>query len=277
MHVAFTIIIALLGLAVGSFLNVLIGRLPIMLENSAQAQCAEFLNKPHPKIKRFNLAWPGSHCPSCEHSLVWWMNIPLISFMVLRARCHFCKASIGWRYPVVELLSMLLALGLFCHFGMTVAFGASLIFTWGLIALFFIDLDTMILPDEVTLGLLWIGLLVNVSGTFVSLQSAVIGAVAGYVFFYAVFWLFKWVTKKEGLGYGDFKLFAACGAWLGWQMLPVLVIVSGVLTLLFALIATVAKRYQAGQQVPFGPGLTVAAFVVLIWGTQLTNVIGRLG
>jgi leader peptidase (prepilin peptidase)/N-methyltransferase len=213
--VAFVTLATLLGLFVGSFLNVVIHRLPKMMERDWHAQAAELRGEPPPEPgERFNLATPRSRCPHCGHPIGALQNIPILSYLLLRGRCGHCGAGISKRYPVVEALTALLSGCAAWHFGFGLAALGALLFIWTLVALAFIDLDTQLLPDDLTLPLLWLGLLLNLGGTFTGLQDAVVGAMAGYLALWSVYWLFKLATGKEGMGYGDFKLLGAIGAWL---------------------------------------------------------------
>ena len=226
--VVFTTLAALLGLFIGSFLNVVIHRLPRMMEREWEAQAAEIRGESPTtsSTERYNLATPRSRCPHCGHLITALENIPVVSYLFLRGRCAHCSAPISRRYPVVEFLTALLSGFTAWHFGFGLAALGALIFVWVMIALAFIDLDTQLLPDQLTLPLVWLGLAFNLGGEFTSLSSAVIGAMAGYLALWSVYWLFKLATGKEGMGYGDFKLLAAIGAWLGWQVLPLTILLS---------------------------------------------------
>lgn len=261
---------------VGSFLNVVIHRLPKMMEADWRQQCIEFL---HPEeatetsagAPRFNLVVPRSACPSCGHKISAVENIPVVSFLALGGKCKACRTPIGIRYPIVEVLTAALSVAVAWHFGVTWAAFFALIFVWSLVALTFIDADTTLLPDDITLPLLWLGLLVNSAGLFTDLRSAVIGAAAGYGFLWAIFWCFKLATGKDGMGYGDFKLFAAIGAWLGWQMLPVVMLLSAVVASLVGIAGILLYGREKGAKLPFGPYLAAAGFIALIWGASLTR------
>jgi leader peptidase (prepilin peptidase)/N-methyltransferase len=250
----------LLGLLVGSFLNVVIYRLPKMLE-------AQWQNIKSP----LTLSHPRSHCPACEQPVLWWQNIPLLSYVLLSGKCGHCHGKISLRYPTIEVLTAMLCGYLAWHFGYGWPLLASLLFTWILVACFFIDIDHQLLPDNLTLPLLWLGLLFNLNHTFASLNDAVIGTIAGYLFFWVIYWLFKLITKKEGLGYGDFKLLAAIGAWIGWQYLPVVVLFSAVLTLIIAVILRCFKNRDLQKAMAYGPALVIAAWVALLWGHPILN------
>jgi leader peptidase (prepilin peptidase) / N-methyltransferase len=261
------------GLAVGSLLNVVIHRLPKMMERAWKEECAELegaasTTKP---VERYNLFVPRSQCPACGHGITALENIPVLSWAVLRGRCSACKARISPRYPVVELLGGLAAAWSAARFGFGPAAFGSMVFLWCIIAASFIDFDTQLLPDSITLPLLWLGLLVNAGGVFTDLRSAVIGAAAGYLTLWSVYWLFKLVTGKEGMGYGDFKLLAAIGAWCGWQMLPLTIVVSSFVGAVVGIGLMVFARHGRSAPIPFGPYLGAAGIVSLFWGPQLTR------
>ncbi len=271
----------LLGLVVGSFLNVVIHRLPIMLERSWKRQCEAFLNKAEPgAAPPFNLITPRSQCPHCGHGITAWENIPLISFLWLKGRCAECQKPISRRYPIVELLSAALSAVIAWHFGIHFSALAALILTWALIALTFIDLDHQILPDAITLPFVWIGLGANYFNLFTDLHSAVLGAIAGYIFLWLVFQLFKYITGKEGMGYGDFKLFAVFGAWLGWTMLIPIILLASLLGAIVGIGFIVLKGRDRNLPIPFGPFLCFAAWVALLWGNEIIRAylqLSRIG
>jgi leader peptidase (prepilin peptidase)/N-methyltransferase len=222
----FISISAIIGLMVGSFLNVVIYRLPIMMKNSWQQQCAELHGEEVETHPIFNIATPRSICPGCEHKITILENIPIISYLVLKGRCSQCQANISLRYPIVEAFTCFISGFIAWYFGYSLIALAALIFAWAMITLALIDLDTQLLPDDITLPLLWLGLLINMAGGFTNIYSAVIGAMIGYLFLWSLFWIFKLITGKEGMGYGDFKLLAAIGAWFGWSMLPLVILLS---------------------------------------------------
>ncbi len=257
---------AWVGLCVGSFLNVVIYRIPVMLERQWRAEAQQILSpeQPLPEQAPFNLAVPGSRCGSCGASIKWWQNVPVVSWLILRGRCASCGAGISLRYPLVEALTGIMTLAVLALFGFTWVGLAALLFTWILIALTFIDYDTQLLPDQLTLPLVWLGLIANVFGAFTDLTSAVFGAVVGYLSLWSIYWGFKLLTGKEGMGYGDFKLLAAIGAWLGWQVLPGAVLVAAGVGLLYALGSSVAGKREASQPIPFGPFLAIAGWVCLV-------------
>ena len=261
----------LLGLCIGSFLNVVIHRLPKIMETRWRAECAELNNQEPPAGERYNLVVPRSKCPSCGHGITMLENIPLLSYAALGGKCSACRARISVRYPVVEALTGALTGYAAWHFGFTPAAAAAAFFTWVMIALAFIDLDTFYLPDDLTLPLLWAGLLVNLAGGFTDLPSSVIGAIAGYLSLWLVFWMFKIVTGKEGMGYGDFKLLAAIGAWLGWKMLPLVILLSSFAGAIVGLLLIVLARRGRNVPIPFGPYLAIAGLVALFHGEALTR------
>lgn len=267
----FIILATILGLMIGSFLNVVIYRLPKMLDRDWQAQCAELTGAPAPVAPVFNLMTPRSACPGCGTPISALKNIPIISYLFLRGRCAQCGTNISKRYPVVEALSGLLGGLMAWHFGFGVAAIAAMIFCWSLLALTFIDFDTQLLPDNITLPLLWLGLLINAHHIFNDLRSAVFGAMAGYLALWTVYWVFKLLTKKEGMGYGDFKLLGAIGAWLGWQMLPLVILLSSFVGAIVGLSLIVFTRHGRNIPIPFGPYLAGGGFIALLWGNQLTQ------
>ena len=271
---AFAPLACLLGLAVGSFLNVVIHRLPRMMEAQWAAQAAEFEGREAPPAAAYNLWTPASHCPSCNAPVRAWQNIPLVSYALLRGRCASCGQPISARYPAVEALTGALSYWVAAHFGWGVAGAAALVMVWFLIALSFIDADTTLLPDSLTLSLLWLGLLLNVNGTFAPLRDAVVGASAGYVVLWLVYWAFKLATGREGMGYGDFKLLAALGAWLGWTMLLPIVLLSSVAGALIGIALIVLARHGRSVPIPFGPYLAIAGFVALLYGRNLVAALG---
>lgn len=269
---AFVLSAALLGLLVGSFLNVLIYRLPIMMQREWRAQALEYLEcPPEPVRERFNLLLPSSRCPHCDHQIRSWENIPLVSWLALRGKCSSCRAPISSRYPLVELACGLLSGYVAWHFGFTWQAGATLLLTWGLVAMSMIDIDHQLLPDSLVLPLLWLGLILNSFGLFVSLESALWGAVAGYLSLWSVYWLFKLVTGKEGMGYGDFKLLAMLGAWGGWQVLPLTILLSSVVGAVLGTILLRVQRAESSTPIPFGPYLAIAGWIALLWGDRITE------
>ena len=297
-----TIACGLLGLIVGSFLNVVIHRLPKMLErdwkHEAVLLIADYLptnlqeslqswwknDETGHSAQRYNLATPRSSCPHCGHFISAVENIPVLSYLALRGRCSQCKAPISVRYPLVELLTGALSAGIAWHFGYGLACLGALVFVWCMVALCFIDLDTMLLPDDITLPLLWLGLILNVDGVFTSLPNAVFGAAAGYLVLWSVYWLyfgFKTVTNRllkrddirEGMGFGDFKLLAATGAWFGWQVLPVVILLSSLVGAIVGISLIVFTRHGRETPIPFGPYLAAAGVLALFFGKQLTSLL----
>lgn len=261
----------LLGLMVGSFLNVIIHRLPKVLERGWLAQCAELRGEQPPEAPAYNLVAPRSGCPHCGHRITALENIPVLSYLVLKGRCSACGKSISLRYPVVEALSGVLSAYAAWHFGFGAAAAGALVFLWAMIALTFIDVDTQLLPDNITLPLLWAGLALNLGGVFTDLASAVIGAMAGYLVLWSIYWAFKLATGKEGMGYGDFKLLAAIGAWLGWTLLPVVILLSSVVGAAVGIALIVAARHGRNVPIPFGPYLAGGGLIALFWGQALTR------
>lgn len=268
---ASTALAAVVGLVVGSFLNVVIHRLPKMMEHGWMAECAELRGEAPPPAEKLTLATPRSRCPQCGHAISALENIPVLSFLFLRGRCRACQAPISLRYPLVEALSGVLSGYAIWRFGISWAGIGALFFVWCMIALTFIDFDTQLLPDSITLPLLWAGLLLNLNGTFTDLRSAVIGAAAGYLSLWSVYWAFKLATGKEGMGYGDFKLLAAIGAWLGWKMLPLAILASSMVGAVVGIALIVLARHGRNIPIPFGPYLAAAALIALFWGKPLTE------
>jgi leader peptidase (prepilin peptidase)/N-methyltransferase len=269
----FLIAAPLVGLAIGSFLNVVIHRLPRMMEAEWRAQCAELEGRAPPSTERYNLLVPRSHCPACMTPLRAIDNIPVVSYLMRRGRCAFCGARISLRYPIVEALTAALSAIVAWRFGWGAAGALALVLLWTLIALTFIDADTTFLPDDLTLPLLWLGLIANLWNTFAPLQDAVIGAVAGYLILWSIYWLFRLATGKEGMGYGDFKLLAALGAWLGWKMLLPIVLLSSIVGAIVGVVLIILARRGRDIPIPFGPYLAAAGFIALLYGDTIA---GRL-
>ena len=269
----YIILASLLGLLVGSFLNVVIHRLPIMMEMDWREQCASLTSNGNTeKTTKYNLITPRSTCPHCQKTIAAWHNIPVISFLLLGGRCKECKASISWRYPTVEIISAFLV-GLTAYkFGFSISTLAASVFALALLTLTFIDLDTQLLPDVITLPLLWLGLLFNLYGGFTDIQSAIIGAVAGYLILWIVYWVFKLVTGKEGMGYGDFKMLAAIGAWFGWAMLPAVILLSSIAGSIIGIGLIIFAKKGRNTAIPFGPYLALGGIAALFWGTQLSHL-----
>lgn len=272
---AFPWMAGLFGLAIGSFLNVVVHRLPVMLERRWQSQCRELLNPNQTQTdasERFDLIVPRSRCPHCGHAIMALENIPVLSFLWLQGKCSACRKPISWRYPLVELLTGSLSVLVAWRFGFSLAALAGLALTWSLIALSFIDVDRQLLPDDLTLPLLWAGLLLNIFAVFVPLSSAVIGAAAGYVSLWLVYQLFKLTTGKEGMGYGDFKLFAVLGAWLGWQSLPLIILLASLVGAVVGISFILFFGHDRRMPIPFGPFLCAAGWIALLWGEDLTRL-----
>ena len=268
-----TILLALtglIGLFVGSFLNVVIHRLPVMMEREWAEQAADLRGEPTPPGPHLNLATPRSRCPHCGNAIRPLDNIPIVSYLLLRGRCRHCKAAISGRYPLIELATAVLSGVAAWKFGYSMATLGALVFIWAMLALAFIDLDTQLLPDSITLPLIWVGLLFNLGEVFTTLPNAVIGAVAGYMTLWLVFQLFRLVTGKEGMGYGDFKLLAAVGAWLGWQMLPLTILLSSVVGAAVGIALIVFSRHKRSVPIPFGPYLAAAGLLALFLGETIT-------
>lgn len=266
------VLVGVLGLTVGSFLNVVIHRLPKIMERSWRIQCAELRQEAVPESPAYNLVRPGSSCPHCGHRITALENIPLLSYAFLKGRCIACRKPIGLRYPLVEALSALLSAYAAWRFGVSIATAGALILVWAAIALTFIDLDTQLLPDSLTLPLLWAGLLFNIVATFTDLQSSVVGAAAGYLALWTIYWLFKLTTGKEGMGYGDFKLLGAIGAWLGWKMLPLVILLSSMVGATVGIVLIVAARRGRNVPIPFGPYLAGGGLIALFWGEPLLRL-----
>jgi leader peptidase (prepilin peptidase) / N-methyltransferase len=273
---------AVLGLLVGSFLNVVIYRLPLMLQREWRQQCCEYLQLDPAKVKIpqpvaehkvFNLMKPDSHCPVCKQPVRPWQNIPVLSYLLLRGRCANCKSAIHWRYPVVELVTALLSALVAWKFGYGWSALAALFFTWSLISAAVIDMDHQLLPDNITLPLLWLGLLLSVTpyGTGISVSDAVIGAAAGYLSLWAIYQVFKQLTGREGMGFGDFKLLAAVGAWLGWQQLLTVIILSSMAGAIIGIAMALIAGRDKNIPMSFGPYLAVAGFIALIWGDAISR------
>ena len=266
---AFSVI---LGLLVGSFLNVVIYRVPEMLKRQWKSECTTYLeleSEAPSSTEPFNLVKPDSTCPKCGHKIKPWENIPVISWLFLRGKCSNCKAPISFRYPAIELLTGVVSGWMIYQFGANWAGIMAMIFSWMLIALFFIDLDEQLLPDNITVPLLWLGLIANSQGLFTDLNTALFGAVFGYLSLWSVYWLFKIETGREGMGHGDFKLLGALGAWIGWTMLPQIIIISSFVGLAFGL----SQMFRSGENKPFafGPSLIIAGVIAFIWGPEINH------
>lgn len=261
----------LFGLLIGSFLNVVIYRIPKMMQRESDNYVAHESGKELPHQDRFNLMVPRSACPHCAHQITALENIPVVSYVALGGKCSACKAPISIRYPTIELVTGLLSALLVWKFGSGWTGLATLLFGYALLAMTFIDIDTQLLPDDLTLPLLWAGLLVNLHGMFVPLQDAVIGAAAGYLVLWAIYWLFKLATGKEGMGYGDFKLLAALGAWLGWTMLPTIILLSSVVGAVVGISLIVFRKHGRENPIPFGPYLAAAGMIAMLYGAPIAG------
>jgi leader peptidase (prepilin peptidase)/N-methyltransferase len=267
-----TVVAGIFGLLIGSFLNVVIHRMPKMMQRESDNYVAHESGNPLPHQDRYDLIMPRSACPHCGHAITALENIPVISYAVLGGKCRACKAPISIRYPAIELLSGAMSAVLVWRFGSGLMGLGTLIFLYLLIAMTFIDADTQLLPDDLTLPLLWLGLLINLNATFVPLTEAVIGAAAGYLCLWTIYWLFKVTTGKEGMGYGDFKLLAALGAWLGWKMLPAIVLLSSLVGAIVGIGLIVLAKRGRDIPIPFGPYLAIAGLLALLYGKPLTQM-----
>ncbi len=274
----FTGLMALLGLLVGSFLNVLILRLPVMMEAEWKSQCLELLDCDCSKDgveegekESFNLVFPNSHCPKCKAELKAWDNIPVLSFLFLRGKCRYCSTKISPRYPLIEAVTAILSAYTAFHFGFGWQCAAALVLLWVLISLSVIDFDHQLLPDDLTFPLLWLGLLLNLFGVFTDLNSAVIGAIVGYLSLWSVYWLFKLVTGKEGMGYGDFKLLAVLGAWFGWKLVPLIIILSSFVGAFVGIALILILGRDKNIPIPFGPYLAAAGWIAMLWGEPIIS------
>ena len=264
-----------LGLCVGSFLNVVAYRLPVMMERNWKLECHQFLELDPPEFDKnllaMNLATPASACPKCGHKLHFWENIPVISYLFLKAKCSSCGEKISIQYPLVELLTGISSVIVADTYGVSLQTLAALCFTWALIALTLIDLKKQLLPDNITLPLLWCGLFLSFFELFTDLESSVTGAMAGYLILWSVYYLFKLLTRKEGMGFGDFKLLAALGAWTGYSYLPQIILVSSVVGSVTGIAMLVAGRTKHRQPIPFGPYLAIAGWIALLWGDKVNT------
>jgi len=266
----FLIVIGIVSLFIGSFLNVVIYRLPRMMEQGWSEECRIYLGlKPHAEAEKLSLYLPFSHCPRCKKVIRPWHNIPLLSFLFLRGKCANCRAHISIRYPLVEALTCLVSVYVAWKFGVSWQTFAGLLFTWIGICLIFIDLDYHLLPDQLTLLLVWLGLFFSMFNLFTTSQDAIIGAIAGYLIFAATQLVFGWATGKTGMGQGDFKFLAGLAAYLGWQMLPLIILLSSFSGVIFALTYMVIKRHFKSTPLPFGPYLAVAGWIALLWGDEI--------
>jgi len=271
---AFFIYIGLLGLIVGSFLNVIIHRLPIIMERDWHDQCLEFLKQQEEKLSEHSpltLSKPRSRCPHCNHQIKAIENIPVISYLFLRGHCSSCNAPISIRYPLIEMTTCLLSLTVAWRFGISSQTAAALLLTWALITLSMIDFDHKLLPDSITLPFIWLGLLLSLWDIFTTPASAIIGATAGYLSLWSVFQLFKLITGKEGMGFGDFKLLALFGAWLGWQYLPQIIMLSSLVGAVIGIALVALRGRDRNVSIPFGPYLAIAGWISLLWGDRINQ------
>jgi|TARA_Y100000310_G_scaffold313613_1_gene362159 leader peptidase (prepilin peptidase)/N-methyltransferase len=266
-------IAACLGLLIGSFLNVVAYRLPLMLDREWQRQAHEVLGneEPNDEPPTFNLVLPNSHCPICKHEIAPWENIPLLSYLFLRGRCSGCGTAIPIRYPTLEAITAIVTCVVVSHYGLTVLCLLCLLLSWALLAITVIDYDHLIIPDDIVLPFLWLGLIVNLFGMITTLENAIWGAVFGYLSLWCVFWAFKLLTRKDGMGYGDFKLLAMLGGWMGWQALPVIIILSSFGGTLVGLTLILLGRDRYNP-ISFGPFLAIAGWIALLWGDAITDL-----
>lgn len=263
-------VMLVLGLVVGSFLNVVIYRLPVMMERAWRRDCDALAGKEAAPAERFDLVLPRSRCPHCGHQVMALDNIPVLSYLLLRGRCRACGAGIALRYPAVELLSGILTVVTTLHFGPTWQGMFAVLLTWALIALSFIDFDRQLLPDSITLPMLWLGLLLSLFGVYTDSHASIVGAAAGYLSLWSIYHTFRLLTGKEGMGYGDFKLFALFGAWLGWQSLPLIILLSSAVGAVIGVGLILLRGRDRNLPIPFGPYLAIAGWIALLWGEQLT-------
>jgi len=265
--------VALTGLSVGSFLNVVIYRLPIMLENEWRSGCKDFLKlEADEKTEPFNLSKPDSSCPACGHKIRAWENIPVISYLLLRGKCSSCGIHISAQYPIIETVTAILSILIALKFGLSAETFFGLILTWALVALTMIDAKTQLLPDNITLPLLWLGILVNTSNLYTTLETSIFGAVIGYLILWSIYKLFKLITGKEGMGYGDFKLLAALGAWMGWILLPQIILLSSLVGAVIGVSMIVFKKHNRSTPIPFGPYLAIAGWIAFMWGNDINQL-----
>ncbi|QSX29750.1 prepilin peptidase [Shewanella cyperi] len=284
----FVVVSFIFAACIGSFLNVVIHRFPVMLKREWQQECNQYLSEYHPALvakvgeaelqkpidnypSKYNLIIPASRCPKCHSSIKAWHNLPILGWMLLKGKCANCQTPISVRYPIVEALTGITVATLAWHFGPSWQFLLAALLTFGLIAMAGIDLDEMLLPDQITLPWLWLGLLANLNHQFVGIEDALIGAMAGYLSLWSVYWLFKILTGKEGMGYGDFKLMALFGAWLGWQMLPLIILLSSLVGALVGITMMLSKKLSRENPIPFGPYIAAAGWIALIWGQDIVD------
>jgi leader peptidase (prepilin peptidase)/N-methyltransferase len=269
----FTVLAGIIGLLVGSFLNVVIYRLPVMLQRGWRKECIEYLQmEAEDEGEPFNLSLPLSRCPKCQSPIKPYQNIPVISYVFLQGKCAHCKNPISIRYPLIEALTATLSVLVAWHFGYTVQAGFALLLTWCLVALSFIDIDHQLLPDNITLPMLWLGLLLNLFGLYTDVNASVIGAIAGYMVLWLVYQAFKLATGKEGMGYGDFKLLALFGAWLGWAALPMIILLSSLVGAVIGITMIIFAKHDQNKPIPFGPYLAAAGWIAMLWGNNLNHL-----
>ena len=275
---AFYFTLGVLGLIVGSFLNVVIYRLPKMLQNEWHRECRKLLeiNDAEPsEVESYNLVLPRSRCPRCAHKITALENIPILSYILLAGKCSACKAAISLRYPVIEFLSAAIAIFIAWRFGYSVQTILAIILSWSLLVLSMIDIDEQLLPDDITLPFLWLGLFANMFEVFTDIYSSLIGAMLGYGILWSVYMMFKLLTGKEGMGYGDFKLLAMLGAWLGWQVIPLIILLSSICGAVIGIGLIVLRAHDKSKPIPFGPYLALAGWIALVWGTELLGIYSR--
>ncbi len=268
----FLLVIGVISISVGSFLNVVIYRLPVILENDWRKECKEYLELPaDSKTEVFNLSKPASSCPNCHHKIRAWENIPVISYLLLRGKCSSCSTHISAQYPVIEATTAALSLLIAIKFGVSLETLFGLLLTWSLVTLTMIDAKTQLLPDNITLPLIWLGILANSSNIFTDPVSSIYGAVVGYLTLWSIYKVFKLLTGKEGMGYGDFKLLAALGAWMGWQMLPQIILLSSLVGAIIGITMIVINKQKKGTPIPFGPYLATAGWIAFMWGAEINQ------
>jgi len=263
--------VVLVGLSVGSFLNVVIYRFPLMMENDWKSQCRELLELDEVSQEKITLSKPASTCPHCGHKIRAWENIPVISYLILKGKCSKCKSSISPQYPLIELLTGCLSLAVAIKFGVSWQTLFALVLTWSLVSMSVIDIHKQILPDDITLPILWLGLLISTYSIFTDPVSSIIGAAAGYMILWCVYQLFKLLTGKEGMGFGDFKLLALFGAWFGWELLPLTIILSSATGAIIGILMIVVKKHEKSTPIPFGPYLAIAGWISMMWGSQIMH------
>lgn len=266
------IFVGIIGLLVGSFLNVVIYRLPVMMENEWRQECEEFLELEITHVAPFNLMLPLSCCQKCKTQIRPWQNIPVISYLFLGGKCAKCKQTISLRYPLVEALTAICSVIISLYFGYSMELLFALLLTWALIALSFIDIDKQLLPDSITMPLIWLGLFLSIFELYTNTVDSIVGAIAGYLSLWSVYHIFKLFTGKEGMGYGDFKLLAVFGAWLGWQFIPIIVLLSSLVGAVIGISMVIFSKHNRNVPIPFGPYLATAGWLALIWGDDINQM-----